>query len=154
MSGSVARWPGQDGGDDGITPADIYKIAVDEYRFQAQYNWSRTRYLLGFNVAILAAAVALAARPGHGATLVFLLGVIAAGLSFLVVRTQHGYYRAARNHMQRVEADYQLPPHHRLDTTATLGKRTRTASVNQVVYLLLAAMAVADLVGAVLVFIR
>jgi len=154
MPGSVAHLPQppDDGG--GIPPADLYKIAVDEYRFQAQYNWSRTQYLLGFNAAVLAAALALVDRSGRGAALVFLVGVCAAILSVLVVRQQHDYYRAARNHMSRVEERYQVPVDERLDTTSTLGGRRRKVSVNQVVHLLLALIAAADLAGGVLALTR
>lgn len=97
MAGSVARLPnGSRGNGDGVPPFEVYRMAVDEYRFQAQYNWSRTQYLLGLNVAVLAAATAVAATPGKGAVLVFAFGVVASILSALDVRTQHDYYRAAR----------------------------------------------------------
>jgi hypothetical protein len=82
VASPVARLPsGPPDDGDGIPPADIYKIAVDEYRFQAQYNWSRTQYLLAFNVGILAAATAVASQPGKSAALVFGLGAVAAVLS-------------------------------------------------------------------------
>lgn len=135
------------GGDGGIPPADIYKTAVEEYRFQAQYNWSRTQYLLGFNVAILVAGTVVAARPGRGAALVFLLGAIAAVLTGIVVRTQHDYYRAARDRMRRVEEHFEVAVNERVDSTSTLGGRRRRISVNQIVYVLLGAMCVADLIG-------
>jgi hypothetical protein len=151
MAGSVARLPHETGNGDGLPPADAYKIAIDEYRFQAQFNWSRTQYLLAFNAAILPAATAVASRPGRGAALVFLLGIAAAALSALVVRTQHDYYRAARDRMRRIEAGLAIPDEQRFDTTTTLGGRRRLVSVNQVVYLLLAAIAIADAVGFVLV---
>ena len=132
----------------------MYKVAVDEYRFQAQYNWSRTQYMLVFNTGILAAATAVASRPGHGAVLIFLLGALVACVSVLVVRTQHDYYRAARDRMRRVEAAVGIPVDQRTDSTSTLGGRRRTASVDQLVYLLLGALAAADGVGAVLIALR
>lgn len=133
-----------------ISESDLYRSAVDEYRFQAQFNWSRTQYLLAFNTGILAAAAAVASRPGRSAALVFLLGTIAASLSLSVVRTQHDYYRAARDRMRRIEAAAGLTEHG-IDTTSTLGGRRRLLSVNQVVYLLLSSLVVANLVGALLV---
>ncbi len=155
MAGSVSRLPSgtpDDGG--GVPPADLYKIAVEEYRFQAQYNWSRTQYMLVFNTAILAAASAVASRPGRSAALVFLLGAFAACVSVLIVRTQHDYYRAARDRMRRVEAAVGIPPDQRTDSTSTLGGRRRTASVNQLVYLLLGALAIANGTGAALIALR
>jgi hypothetical protein len=154
--GSLAHLPGNPPGDDGdgIPPVDVYKIAVDEYRFQAQFNWSRTQYLLAFNVGILAAATAVASRPGRSAALVFILGALTAVLSMMVVKVQHGYYRAARDHMRRIEEAVALPTAQRLDTTAKLGGRRRKISVNQVVYLILAAVAVANVVGVAIIAAR
>ncbi len=153
MAGSVAPWPHEptNGGD--LPPTDLYKLAVEEYRFQAQFNWSRTQYLLAFNAAILTAAAAVASRPGRSAALVFLLGVVAAVLSVTVVRTQHDYYRAARDRMRRLEEALGVAPDQRTDTTSTLGGRRRTLSVNQVVYLLLVAMAIANAVGSLIVLV-
>jgi len=147
----VARWPHEPTNGGGLPPADLYKLAVDEYRFQAQFNWSRTQYLLAFNAAVLTAATAVASRSGSSAALVFVLGAVAALLSALAVRTQHDYYRAARDRMRRVEEAFGVPVDQRIDTTATLGDRRRTASVNQVVYLLLGAIAVADVVGCIII---
>lgn len=155
MAGTVARLPDNSrNGGDGVPPVEYYKIAVEEYRFQAQYNWSRTQYLLAFNAGILAVAVGLASQQGRLASLAFGLGFVAAVLSVLVVRVQHGYYRAARNHMQRVEDQLEVPTPRRLDTTATLGERARAVSVNSVVYLLLSAVAVANALGVVVTLVR
>lgn len=155
MSGSVARLPSGDmDGNGHLPPADIYKAAVEEYRFQAQFNWSRTQYMLAFNAAILAAATAVASRPGHGASLVFGLGCVTSVMSGFIVRTQSDYYRAARNRMRRVEIALHIPEDQRTDTTSTLGGRSRLISVTQIVYLLFGALTVADLVGVGLVLAR
>jgi hypothetical protein len=132
------------------SPGELYRVAVEEYRFQAQFNWSRTQYFLAFNAAILAAAVALS--DGKPAALVFLLGAVAAVLSAWAVHTQHDYYRAARDRMRDVEARYDVPADQRVTTTATLGARPRPRpNVTQVTYLLFAALLVAHVTGAVLV---
>jgi hypothetical protein len=140
--------PANSGGGD-IPPADIYKVAVEEYRFQAQFNWQRTQYLLVLNAGVLAAGAAVTAnakRPGI-ASVVFGFGILAAVLAVLAIRQQRDYYRAARNRMRRIEADYLIPPDHRTDTTTSLGGRTRFASVNQLVFMLFAGIAVADVAG-------
>jgi hypothetical protein len=72
----------------------------------------------------------------------------------MVVGTQHDYCRAARDRMRRVETGLELPPEQRIDTTSTMGGRRRTVSVNQVVYLLLAFIAVADVIGIFLIILR
>ena len=148
MAGNVARLSNSiPNGEGSLPPADLYKISVDEYRFQAQYNWSRTQYLLAFNAGILVVAIGLNSRPLLLATLAFALGFVASVLTMIVVKVQHGYYRAARDHMQRVEEDLGLDERQRLDTTATLGARSRTVSVNHVAYLLLGALAAANVYG-------
>lgn len=154
MPGSVKRLPDGQPDDDGhIPPADIYRIAVDEYRFQATHNWSRTQYLLAFNAGILAAAVVTTQWSGAAAVAIYTLGTISAGLSIAVIHTQHDYYRAARDRMRRVEDLYDIPTAARIDTTATLGHRHRTASVRQLVQLLLGAVIVANIVGAVIALV-
>jgi hypothetical protein len=147
MPSSVARLPNGSAGDNELPPIEIYKTAIEEYRFQAQFNWSRTQYMLVFNTAILAAASVVASRPGRSAALVFGLGVASCVLSYFIMRTQHNYYRAARDRMKRIEEAIGVPLDQRVDSTATLGARKRAVSVTQLVYLLLAAVAVANIVG-------
>ncbi len=155
MAGAVSRLPEPaQGGSDGVPPADLYRIAVEEYRFQATFNWSRTQYMLVFNTGILAAAAAVASQPGRGAALVFALGFVTCLLSALVIRTQQSYYRAARDRMRRVESDLGIPERQRTDTTATLGGRSRAVSVTQLIYLMLGSVAVANVVGAILIALR
>lgn len=72
----------------------------------------------------------------------------------LVVRTQHDYYRAARARLRVVERRLRLDEEYLLDTTSTVGQRPRLVSVNQLVYFLLAIIAVADLVGIVIILSR
>ncbi len=38
---------------------DLYKVAVEEYRFQVDLNWKRTQYFLALNVAILGVGTGL-----------------------------------------------------------------------------------------------
>jgi len=53
MGAPVARLPQGTSGDDGsVTPVELYKNAIEEYRFQAKFNWSRTQYMLVFNTGI------------------------------------------------------------------------------------------------------
>ncbi|MGI8756691.1 MAG: hypothetical protein ACR2MB_12705 [Acidimicrobiales bacterium] len=49
--------------------------------------------------------------------------------------------------MRRIEQALGMPTDKAVDTTTTLGHRRRLASVNQVVYLLLVAIVIADVVG-------
>ena len=138
--------------DSSLTHAELYKAAVDEYRFQVTFNWSRTQYLLAFNVIILGAAVGLAPRSDVLAVPVFLLGALAASMSYVAGHTQHQYYRAARDKVKRLEAAFGISGDQALDTTATMGgRRHPRLSVTKVSYLSFWSMVAADLLGAVLV---
>lgn len=133
--------------DDPLPPIDLYRLAVEEYRFQAEFNWKRTQYLLAFNAAILAAGLAVAGRFGGFAVPVFGLGIVACVLASLILRQQHSYYRAARTRMTRIEERWNIPDP--VDTTATLGQRKRSYSVTGLIHVLLAAIAIADAVALV-----
>lgn len=56
--------------------------------------------------------------------------------------------------MRRIEVAVGIPVAQRTDTTSTLGERHRTVSVNQLVKGLLLAIAVADVIGAILIALR
>ena len=151
MPGSVQRLPnGQPGDEPPVPPADVYRAAIEEYRFQTTFNWSRTQYLLAFNAGLLTAAVVASQWSKAAALAIYVLGAASAGLAIAVVRTQHVYYRAARDRMRRVEELYAIPSEARFDTTATLGGRTRMASVNTLVLVLLGSMIVANVIGAII----
>jgi hypothetical protein len=144
-------WPPPDEPSDTTTSRlELYRLAVEEYRFQAEYNWRRTQYLLAFNVAVAALGIALEPRSSVGAVTIFALGLVAALLTVLVVRVMHGYYRHARDRMTRLEGDLRVPESWKVDTTAALGHRPRRASVTQLVYVLLAAIAVSDVANIVI----
>lgn len=140
-------------GPGGIPPEELYKLAVEEYRFQAEFNWSRTRYFLAFNAAILAAGAALSIRGALFAIPVFVLGVVACVLAAEVTRVQHNYYRAARKRMTAMEETLQLQTPYVVDTTSTLGHRPRRVSVQQLIYLLLATVALADVLGSLILLV-
>lgn len=107
-----------------------------------------------FNTGILAAASAVASQPGRSASLVFILGAVATVPVGIGDGPAARLLPAARERMRRVEASLNIPDDQRTDTTSTLGGRRRKASVTQLVYMLLAAVCVADIVGAVIVAVR
>jgi hypothetical protein len=88
----------------------LYRIAVDEYRFQVNLNWQRSQYFLGLNAAIIAVGAGLVhlgvpASHENGAPLtvaVFFVGFVLALSSMFAVWKQHAYYRTARNRMVAV----------------------------------------------------
>jgi hypothetical protein len=133
-------------------------MAVDEYRFQVQLNWSRTQYWLVFNSGFLAAGVGLLAAFKHSTfpALVFAVGVVACGLSARAIQISHSYYRVTRARVRRFEEKLDLDRELRFDTTAGFrgARKSIRVNVTAVTYLLLASVAAADVVGIVAALTR
>src|SRR2546422_11317465 len=91
---------------------ELYKLAIDEYRFQVELNWKRSQYYFVLNAAI----IALGANFLRGdkkddwivAAWVFGGGLLIVGLSLLATFTQHEYYRAARDGKTMLETRLHL----------------------------------------------
>lgn len=137
---------------DRLPAADAYRIAVEEYRFQAQFNWSRTQYWLVSNSRLLAAGVAvLAATRGVFAVIVSAGGLIACALPVRAIQVTHECYRRARNRVRAVEDELGLEPPQRLDTTGGLAEPRMRVRVRvnaaQLTYLLLAVQAAGNVAG-------
>jgi hypothetical protein len=134
---------------------DLYKVAVEEYRFQVDLNWKRTQYFLALNVAILGVGTGLVKLQGSDARILilglFIIGCVCAILSAFATRTQHNYYRTARDGVQRLEELLQ-PPAPVIRTTPGMTGQRRTfrqwlGRVTTISYLLLSLLAAADLIG-------
>lgn len=86
---------------------ELYKIAIDEYRFQVTLNWQRSQYYFVLNAALIAAGGSLLGIQGDRgrpfAAVLFGVGLVAAVLSMLVTRTQHTYYRSTRENLKDLE---------------------------------------------------
>lgn len=103
-----------------------YRLAVGEYRFQVDLNWRRSEYFFVLNIGVLIAAATLLASeslPRALVGLVFGLGALLAGLSFLANNTQHSYYKAARELKEKLEDRLQLGEF-ALQTTPGMGSRS------------------------------
>lgn len=113
-----------------------YGHSLDEYRFQVQLNWDRTRYLLTLDVGIIPAATALLGLADASRLLVaavYLAGVLISVLGPVTLSTQRDYYRATRSLKARLEDELMLG-HRAIRTTPGMGqtKKRRMVSVHQV----------------------
>lgn len=76
---------------------DLYKIAIEEYRFEVRLNWDRTRYYLALNAVIVGVGAGLL-RLGTdlGASVfvafVFTIGIISAWLGVQSIKRGHEYF--------------------------------------------------------------
>ena len=77
---------------------DLYKVAIEEYRFQVTLNNDRLLHLTVFNVAVLSAGAGLlkveGGRLGNAlVATIFIAGLLTSLIGALAVGTFHRYYR-------------------------------------------------------------
>jgi hypothetical protein len=76
---------------------DLYRIVIDEYRFQVRLNWDRTQYSFVLNTALTTLGFTVMATLKQGgswiALWIFAIAAVAAWLGRTVVKTGHSYYR-------------------------------------------------------------
>lgn len=140
-----------------LPPADAYRTAIEEYRFQARFNWARTQCWLVINSGMLAAGVAVTAAPaGSAAVILFAAGLLACGLSARAIQVTHGYYRTARDRVRAIEDHLGLADPFRLDTTGGLQSPPRhlRVSATMVTYRLLAVLAAGNVAGIIVAAVR
>jgi hypothetical protein len=131
----------------------LYEIAVEEYRFQVQLNWNRAQYLLGFNTAVIAVGAGLIKLNGSRRADpliagIFVVGFVAAVMSMSATYMQHGYYRAARDHMRSLAEQLALG---KAAVTTTPGMRgvlpRRLGKMQTILYTLFAVVAIINAIG-------
>lgn len=129
---------------------DLYKIAVEEYRFQVKLNVDRSRDYLVLNSAIIAAGITLigqAQLPLVGAV-VFSAGVFVAVLSMFGTHTQHGYYRDTREAKAQLVSRLGIAEMGLVRTEPSGSRYRRFGSVTRFNYIILFLLCVVDLTGA------
>jgi hypothetical protein len=77
---------------------DLYRLALDEYRFEVRLGWDRTTYFLILNSAILTVATGLLKLDGPPAVyafvcILFLLGAGTSSIGAVSISRNHEYYR-------------------------------------------------------------
>jgi len=130
----------------------LYEMAQREYHFVVQLGHSRVAVYLPVNIALIA-ALSSWGRSGVLVALAYLVGAAVALLFAHATSVQHGYYRAARDHMQALERELQLS--HPIATTPgqqgdTGRSRLRITGATIAVLYLIAAVDVTSAVIAML----
>lgn len=133
---------------------ELYKIAIEEYRFQVGLNWERTQHWFALNAALAGGAIALLRLTTDRAAYalvggLFLAGVVTCGLALVGASRQHGYYREARDHKGRLEAAMELGDF-ALRTTRGMGATSKWGflTLTRGYYVLYAVLGIIDLGGA------
>lgn len=138
---------------------DLYKVAVDEYRFQVNLNWDRSKYFLAFNTAVVGVGTGLIKVGNNVATPllvgIFAVGLVAAGLSAIAVNLQHGYYRSTRDRMLALAAELELDTRGVASTPGAREERdnfiARIGKVQNILHMLLLIAAAVDVIGMIYV---
>jgi hypothetical protein len=122
-----------------IPPVDMYKIALDEYRFEVKLNADRTIQFLTLSIAVLSAGVGLLRFGNPGAStaifvgFIFLCGMAIALLGAKAVLRGHEYYR--RTVLQKTVIENSLglhiPPKNYPRTTLAIATTRGQGEVHQ-----------------------
>ena len=132
---------------------ELYRIALDEYRFQVNLNWQRTQHSFTLNVAIAGSATALLHFSNVEATYllvgaIFACGAFACLLAIIAQNIQRGYYHSIRDHKKRLEEILALDTF-AITTTSGMGNtQRRRFTVTTLNNILLAMICLLDLGGA------
>jgi hypothetical protein len=129
-------------------PIELYRVAVEERRFEVAHNWSRAQYLLSLGALLLTAGVALD-RPL--AAVVFAVGAIECLAARTVIATEHQYYRAARDHEKAIARAAGLDTWRPRTTEGAGGPKRTGPRVVTWLRAVALAMALANALGAVVV---
>jgi hypothetical protein len=132
---------------------ELYKIAVDEYRFQVNLNAQRSRDYFVLNSAIVASAVALLGQKvGPLAGSVFIVGFWVALLTGLGTHTQHNYYRETVATKRLLEGRLGIRDTVVRTTPSAGSRRWRFGSVTRFNYIIIIMLCAVNLLGALFSF--
>lgn len=89
---------------------ELYRLALDDYRFQVQLNQDRSRYFLVLNLTVIGIATGVV-QLGQGTLSILVALLYAAGFLFCIfsifaLQAQRKFYRSARD--QKIHFERQL----------------------------------------------
>jgi hypothetical protein len=113
---------------------DLYKVAVEEYRFAVKLGWDRTMYYMVFNTGIVSVGTGLLRLESRPLSYwliaaIFLLGFLTSLIARVAIRKGHEYYR--RSVVKKTVLEDMLgltcrvteyPTHHTLAVGTTTGQ--------------------------------
>jgi hypothetical protein len=91
---------------------ELYKLALEDYRFQVQLNWGRSQYFLVLNLTLYGIATGIVQFAGGEFSIlvagIYLLGVFFCAFSVAALLVQRKYYVSAREQKKRFEEELGL----------------------------------------------
>ena len=114
---------------------DLYRIAIDEYRFNVKLSWDRTRFFVGLNTALVTAAAAVTrfwTGPELWLVPISFIGVVICLSGIRTIQNGHQYYRRSIYKKTLLEAELgltsRLPAHDYSDATLSVSSTQSRAS--------------------------
>ncbi len=101
-----------DRGQDREEMLELYKLALEDYRFQVQLNWGRSQYFLVLNLTVVGIATGILQFAGgeFGVLVagIYMMGALFCAFSVAALRAQRKYYVSAREQKKRFEEELGL----------------------------------------------
>jgi len=135
---------------------ELYKLALEDYRFQVQLNWGRSQYFLVLNLTVIGIATGIVQFAG-GKISPLLAGLYLAGFAFCVfsiaaLQAQRKYYFAARKQKERFEEELGLGEHSITPVERSDKKIRKVTTFKAFVNIMFGVLAVVNVLSAIFVF--
>lgn len=135
---------------------ELYKLALDDYRFQVQLNQSRSQYFLVLNIGIISIAsglISMASGPYSALiALIYIAGALFCAFSIVALRVQRKFYKSARDQKSRFEGILELQE--ASITPVQRGNKVWSfVTFKNMVDMMLGSMAFLNLIGAGYIFL-
>lgn len=110
---------------------DLYKIAVEEYRFQVRFNWDRNKFYILLDSSLISLAVGLLKIPGKQSlellmVPLFIAGILIALIGLVTLTKGHEYYRRTVLKMAQLESQLGLASEKQPITTTAGMRESKT----------------------------
>ncbi len=131
---------------------ELYKLALDDYRFQVQLNQDRSRYFLVLNLTVIGIATGVV-QLGQGTISILVAILYATGFLFCIfsifaLEAQRKFYRSARDQKMYFEERLELGPASITPVDRAEGKASKLTTFKGFVNFMFVGLAVLNLVGA------
>lgn len=136
---------------------ELYKLALEDYRFQVQLNWGRSQYFLVLNLTVTGIATGIMRLGGEFGILgavIYFLGALFCVFSIVALRAQRKYYIAAREQKKRFEEELRLGEHSITPVPRSNKKLRRLTTFKAFVNIMFVVLAATDIGCAIFVVVQ
>lgn len=131
---------------------ELYRLALDDYRFQVQLNQDRSRYFLVLNLTVIGIATGVV-QLGQGTisalvAILYLAGFMFCLFSIFALKAQRKFYRSARDQKQYLETRLELGAASITPVERSESKASKLMTFKGFVNFMFVVLAVLNLIGA------